>query len=121
MIKYKEDRKDNNFRCGDNNSFLVKDIYEEIVKRIVNPIYIIILSLISSLLILKPKSVFLQNNIKFILFFIGFVIILCSQLSYKFINYSIVIEFLFLFLPVISIFVFYIFILFKTKFNLNYL
>ena len=97
MIKYKEDRKDNNFRCGDNNSFLVKDIYEEIVKRIVNPIYIIILSLISSLLILKPKSVFLQNNIKFILFFIGFVIILCSQLSYKFINYSIVIEFLFLF------------------------
>ncbi len=121
LIKYKEDRKDNNFRCGDNNSFLVKDIYEEIVKRIVNPIYIIILSLISSLLILKPKSVFLQNNIKFILFFIGFVIILCSQLSYKFINYSIVIEFLFLFLPVISIFVFYIFILFKTKFNLNYL
>ena len=32
------------------NSFLIKDIYEEVFKRIVNPIYLIILSLISSLL-----------------------------------------------------------------------
>ena len=30
--------------------FLIKDIYEEIFKRIINPIYIIILSLISSLI-----------------------------------------------------------------------
>ena len=35
------------------NSFLIKDIYEEIFKRTINPIYIIILSLISSLLIIK--------------------------------------------------------------------
>ena len=48
-------RKDNKIRCGEKNSFFIKDIYEEIFKRIINPIYIIILSLISSLIILKPK------------------------------------------------------------------
>ena len=119
--KFKKIRKEKNIRCGENNSYLLKDIYEEIFKRVVNPIYVVILSLISSLLILKPKSNFFQNNAKFLLFVLGFTIILFSQLSYKFINYSTPIELIFVLLPIISIVIFYTFILIKTKFRLNYL
>ena len=54
------------------NSFLIKDIYEEIFKRIINPIYIIIISLISSLIILKSKIIFFQNYYKFFYFYLGF-------------------------------------------------
>ena len=58
LKKFLENRKDDKIRCGKENSFLIKDIYEEIFKRSINPIYIVILSLIGSLLILKPKSSF---------------------------------------------------------------
>ena len=54
-------RKDKEFRCVEANSFLLKDIYEETFKRFINPIYIVIISLVSSLVILKTKSNILQN------------------------------------------------------------
>ena len=114
-------RKDNNIRCGNDNDFLLREIYEEAFKRIVNPIYIIVLSLISSLIILKSKVNVLQNYFKTFLFLIGFVIILFSELSYKLVNENFVIEILSLALPLISILIFYIFILIKSKFKLNYL
>ena len=66
LKKFIEKRKDEKLRCGFENSFLIKDIYEEIFKRIINPIYIIILSLISSLLILKPKVPLFQKYFKFL-------------------------------------------------------
>ena len=81
-------------RCDKENSYLIKETYEEIFKRVINPIYIIILSLISSLIILKPKSNFLNGHNKILLFILGFFIILFSQLSYKFISYSELIEIL---------------------------
>ena len=42
LFEFIEQRKDNKVRCGLNNSFLVKNIYEELFKRAINPIYIII-------------------------------------------------------------------------------
>ena len=50
LKNYIDKRKDEKLRCGLENSFLIKDIYEEIFKRAINPLYIVILSLISSLL-----------------------------------------------------------------------
>ena len=52
LNKFINSRKDDDKRCGQKDNFLIKDIYEEAFKRIINPSYIIILSLISSLLIL---------------------------------------------------------------------
>ena len=121
LKKYINNRKDNSLRCGDENSFLIKDIYEETYKRVINPIYIIILSLISSLLILKTKINYSQSYVKFLLFTLGFVIILLSELSYKFIFFSYYIEILFITLPILFILIFYLFILFKTKFNFRFL
>ena len=61
-------RKDTDLRCGEkDNAFLLKDIYEEVFKRLINPLYIIIISLISSLIILKYKINF-QNYYKIFLF-----------------------------------------------------
>ena len=115
-------RKDTKLRCGQEDySFEIKAIYEEIFKRSINPIYIIILSLVSSLLILKPKISHFQNYFKSFLFIIGFIIIIFSELSYKFITSQVSIEIAFILLPIISILFFYIYILIKSRFNLTYL
>ena len=121
LEKFLNNRKNNEIRCEKKDSFIIKHIYEELFKRTINPIYIVIVSLISSLLIIKPKINFLENYFKFFLFLLGFAIILFSELTYKFISLSIHMEFIFLFLPIIFVIIFYITLLFKTKFNMRYL
>ena len=121
LERFIEKRKDKNLRCGGENSFLIKEIYEEIFKRAINPVYIIILSLVSSLVILKPKVKNFGNYYKSLLFFVGFVIILFSELSYKFIFSSIYIEIFFIILPIILILLFYFYILLITKFKFRHL
>ena len=116
-----ENRKDNSLRCGLENSFLIKDIYEEIFKRTINPVYIIILSLISSLLIIKPKKSFYERYLKPFLFILGFILILFSELSYKFLSLSNFFEFIFITLPIIFIIIFYLILFLKTKFKIRYL
>ena len=118
---YFDKRKQENFRCKDENSFLIKDVYEEIFKRIINPIYIIVLSLIVSLIVLRGKSNYLQNYFKLLLFISGFVVIIFSELSYKFIFSGTFIEFISIFLPIIFVSFFYLIISIKTKFKLKYL
>ena len=121
LIKYFNKRKDKEFRCAEANSFLLKDIYEETFKRFINPIYIVIVSLVSSLIILKTKSNILQNYYKFFLFILGFILILFSELSHKLLISEIYIEIFSLLLPAIFIIFFYFYILIKSKFNLKYL
>ena len=121
LEKYFKKRKDNEFRCGEKNAFLMKDIYEEVFKRIIIPIYLIILSLLSSLSILQPKESILQNYFKIILFFIGFIIILFSELSYKFILSSFGMEIFMIILPIIFIFIFYITLFIKSNFKMSHL
>ena len=116
-----KNRKDTKLRCGGENSFLMKDIYEEIFVRFINPTYIVILSLISSLLILKPKNEKYEKFSKFIIFLFGFIIILVSELSYKLINLGYQTEILSMILPAIFVIVFYLNILFKTNFRPRYL
>ena len=121
LNKFINSRKDDYKRCGQKDNFLIKDIYEETFKRIVNPSYIIILSLISSLLILKLKVPKFQNYFKFFLFLLGFFIIIFSELSYKFVSMSLNIEILFISMPILFIILFYLIILLKTNFKPKYL
>ena len=95
----------------------MKEIYEEMFKRAINPIYIIILSLVSSLLIIKPKKDFFNSYLKFILFGLGFAIILFSELSYKFISDSTMLEMLIITMPILFIILFYFILLIKLKFR----
>mgnify|MGYP000147092494 CR=1 FL=1 len=121
LYKFINERKNENIRCGEENTYMIKDVYEEVFKRVVNPIYIIVLSLVSSLIILKSKNNFIQRYNKIFLFFIGFVIILFSELSYKFVFLNTGVEIIFLFLPLIFVLFFYFFVIVKSKFNLRYL
>ncbi len=121
LEKFIDNRKNNKFRCEEENSFLLKEIYEEMFQRMINPIYIVILSLLSSLIIIKPKINFMENYFKVIIFTTGFSIILFSQLTYKFITYSLKIEMIFITLPILFIIFFYLILLIKTKFNMRFL
>tara|TARA_Y100001958_G_C21148361_1_gene485161 strand:- start:32 stop:1162 length:1131 start_codon:yes stop_codon:yes gene_type:complete len=115
--KYFQERKNKKLRCGEGDTFLLRDIYEEIIKRHINPIYIFIISLLSSLTILKPKNDIKYNYYKSFLFLIGFTIIIFSELSYKLILQNLNAEILILSFPLTLIILFYCFILFKSKFN----
>ncbi len=122
LTKYIESRKDSVLRCGEkDNAFLIKDIYEEIFKRTINPIYTIILSLISSLIILKSKIKNFQNYFKIILFSLGFSLIVFSELSYKLLYLPSLFEVLSILLPILFIISFYFFIMIKSKFRMDYL
>ena len=121
LEKFVDNRKNKKLRCHEENSFLVKEIYEEMFQRMINPIYIVILSLLSSLIIIKPKISFIENYLKIILFSSGFGIILFSQLTYRFITYSLKIEIIFIALPILFIIFFYLILLIKTKFNTRFL
>ena len=122
MTKYIESRKDSVLRCGEkDNAFLIKDIYEEIFKRTINPIYTINLFLIISLIILKSKIKNFQNYFKIILFSLGFSLIVFSELSYKLLYLPSLFEVLSILLLILFIISFYFFIIIKSKFRLDYL
>ena len=84
-------------------------------KRFIVPFYIFILSLISSSLILKPKKNFYLKYYKFIIFILGFLVTIISQLSFKFISQSKNIDTLVILTPIFLISFFNIFLLLKTK------
>ena len=64
----------------------IDSISEEIYKRFVVPFYILILSLVSSSLLIKPKSNKYLRYYKSFIFIIGFVFIIISQIGSRFIN-----------------------------------
>ena len=93
----------------------IKQISQEIFKRVVVPFYILVLSLVSSSLILKSKKNFYLKYRKFIIFFIGFLIVVISQISFKFISESINLDLFITFFPILLILIFYFFLILKTK------
>ena len=99
----------------------VQSLSEELYKRFVMPFYTFIISLIAASLIIEPKS---QNFLRFhkiYIFLIGTLMIVISQLSLKYLLNSMYTSYLILFLPIILVIVYFILLLFITKFKLNYL
>ena len=99
----------------------IESITEEIYKRTVIPLYILILSLISSSLLIKPKSNKYLKYYKSFVFFIGFLCIIFSQIGSKFITHNLINDIIALSAPIIFVAIFYLTILFKTNFKLKYL
>ena len=58
---------------------------QSFLDRFIVPLYMLILSLLSSSLILKPKNNFYAKYNKLIIFFLGFLIVIISQITFKFI------------------------------------
>ena len=115
---YYYERKKDNVNCK-NIVFPLKEVYEEIFQRLINPIYIFFIGLMASSLVIRPKSNKYLKYFKVNIFLSGFLVIILSQISFRFIFKSPIIEFSIIFLPIILVLFYYIFLLLKTKFKLN--
>ena len=97
----------------------IKSISEEMFKRLIIPFYILILSLVSASLVIKPKSNINLKYHKIFIFLLGFLIVTISQTSFKFISHSILIDLMAATIPIFLIFFYYFFLIIKTRFNIN--
>jgi lipopolysaccharide export system permease protein len=91
-------------------------IYKEIFKRIIGPFYLPVLILISLLLILTSKENVNYNKNKFLIFFIGFGIIVLSESSLGYITNNLIKNISISILPIVLILVFYFVFIYKLKF-----
>ncbi len=97
----------------------IKIVITEMSKRIIIPLYIFILSLIAASLIFKPKNNKIYNYQKISIFFTGFAILVFTQINFKFMTISKLVDIIFLFLPIVLVFIFYFFISSNQKFLLR--
>ena len=103
-----------NFNCE--KSFL-KNIIQELFKRIYLPIYIVLMALTSSLLVLKSKNTPHYSIFKIIIFIICLAFIIISQILLTISGASYLNNLLFLSFPIISYIVIYKYLNSRVKFN----
>ena len=99
----------------------IKSILEETYKRTVVPMYIFILSLIASSLLIKPKSNKYIKYYKSLIFLVGFIFIIFSQIGFKFLIQNLIIDLLVVLSPFILVIFFYFVLFLKANFNFRYL
>ena len=119
LIKYKNlitdiIRKENNLKenCRWDN---LERINQELIKRFILPFYLPILSLIACLLITKSKDEFKFNKFTYLLFLLGVIIIIISELSIKYASENYLNNFFLISLPILMFLVIYSYFIFKTK------
>ena len=89
----------------------LKNIKQELLKRIYLPFYLPLLALIACFLILKSKNNHEYSNFKFKLFVIGIIFLIISEVSIRYAGLSDKNNLLFIITPII------LFILTRTVFN----
>jgi len=98
--------------CKNNNP---KEIYKELFKRLVSPLYLPVLTLISLLLILTSKENIKYTKNKYMAFFIGFMIIILSESSIGYINNNLIKNITLSVMPIFLTFITYIIFIYKLK------
>ena len=109
-------KSDNIINC--NKSF-PRNIYKELFKRLISPLYLPVLILVSLLLILTSKENIKYNKNKFSIFFLGFVIIILSESSLGYIANNLIKNILILTLPIILMLTIYSIFIYKLKLSLR--
>ena len=119
LMKYKnlitnKIRKENNLQenCKWDN---FERINQELIKRFVLPFYLPILSLIACLLITKSKDEFKFNKFTYLLFLLGVMIIIISELSIRYASENYLNNFFLISLPILMFLVIYSYFIFKIK------
>jgi lipopolysaccharide export system permease protein len=95
-----------------------RNVYKELFKRLINPLYLPVLILISLMLILNSKENPKYTKNKYLIFFIGFIIIILSESSLGYINNNLIKNISILILPLI--FTLLIYLTYIYKLNLVY-
>ena len=96
-----------------------KNIFKEIYKRFILPLYIPVLFLITSLLLLKSKEEKYFSTYKFLIFLFNFILIVLIESSVKLINSELIKNLDLIILPVIIILIFVIFFNYNLKIKLK--
>jgi len=92
-----------------------RNIYKELFKRLINPLYLPVLILISLTLILSSKENLKYNRNKYITFFVGFIIIILSESSLGYITDNLIKNISILVLPIILVLLIYLFYIYKLN------
>jgi len=95
-------------------SFL-KNIYQELFKRIYLPVYIILLSLISSLVLLKSKNTHGYFSFKIKIFLIGIFFMIISDVLLNFTGNEILLNLIYIIIPILSFLIIYQTLVFKLR------
>ena len=95
-----------------------KNVYKELFKRLINPLYLPLLVLISLQLILTSKENPIYNKKKILIFIVGFTMIIIAESSIGYISNKLAYNIIIICLPFIFISIFY-FYLFK-KLNIHF-
>jgi len=98
--------------CDKNNP---RNIYKELFKRLISPFYLPVLILISLLLILTSKENLKYNKNKFLIFFLGFGVIILSESSLGYIANNLIKNFSLVILPIILTLIIYFIFIYKLK------
>jgi lipopolysaccharide export system permease protein len=98
--------------CDKNNP---RNMYKELFKRLISPFYLPVLILISLLLILTSKENLKYNKNKFLIFFLGFGIIILSESSLGYIANNLIKNFSLVILPIILTLIIYLIFIYKLK------
>lgn len=102
------------------NCTLIENVYRELYKRFIIPLYIPILFLTTLILILKSKEQKIFNNLKIIVFLINFLIIVFSESSLKLIDNSLNENLIFMIIPLVLISFLIVNFIYQFKIRLNY-
>ena len=99
------------------NKDIITNIKEELFKRFYKPIYLLLLSSIACLILFISKENKKFTLYKYIIFFIGIVAIIISEISLRYSSYNIFGQYFFIAFPVFSIFSFNLFAYVRSKKN----
>jgi len=92
-----------------------RNYYKELFKRLVNPFYLPALILISLMLILNSKENLKYNKNKYLILFIGFIIIILSESSLGYISNNLIKNISILILPIILTLLIYLVYIYKLN------
>ena len=92
-----------------------RNIYKELFKRLISPFYLPVLILISLLLILTSKENLKYNKNKFLIYFLGFGIIILSESSLGYITNNLIKNISIVILPIILTLIVYLIFIYRLK------
>ncbi len=111
--KKKYDKLLSNFHnCSFSN---LQNIFAELFKRLITPLYLPTLMLIALLLIIKSKEKVNYSKYRFIIFMAGLFVIIFSESTLRFVNTSLNNNLLLIFIPIISTILLYFYYLSEFK------
>ena len=101
------------------NETSIEQIAQEMFKRLGMPFYILVISIIATSIILKPKNIIWSRFYKTYLFVLGVIIIIFSQIIINLYGKSFSLDIYLSTLPFLTILSFYSYIYLKTKYTFN--